>query len=85
MVEKGCCPYSYAQQPVPWGAYSRPPQKVSTHPVDGNVVALQDMHLTAIEQLAYQTQHPSDDSRAVVRLTSESPEPEPEQAASSDN
>ena len=30
MVAQGCCPYSNAQQPVPWGAYARIQQKSSS-------------------------------------------------------
>ena len=54
MVDQGCCPYSHAQQPVPWGAYARIQQKPSLAQTQHDVMALEEEVLTiAIEQLQH--------------------------------
>ena len=54
MVTQGCCPYSHAQQPVPWGAYARIQQKSSSAQTQHDVMALEEEVLTiAIEQLQH--------------------------------
>ena len=50
MVTQGCCPYSHAQQPVPWGAYARIQQKSPSVQTQHDVMALEEEVLTiAIE------------------------------------
>ena len=54
MVAQGYCPYSHAQQPVPWGAYARVQWRSSSDQTKHDVIALQEEVLTiAIEQLQY--------------------------------
>ena len=54
MGAQGCCPYSYAQQPVPWGAYARVQRKSSSAQTKHDVMALEEEVLTiAIEQLQH--------------------------------
>ena len=54
MVNQGCCPYSHAQQPVPWGAYARIERKPSAARSKHDVMALEEEELTiAIEQLQH--------------------------------
>ena len=54
MVDQGCCLYSHAQQPVPWGAYARVQRKSSSAQTKHDVMALEEEVLTiAIEQLQH--------------------------------
>ena len=54
MATQGCCPYSHAQQPVPWGAYARVQRKSSSAQTQHDVMALEEEVLTiVIEQLQH--------------------------------
>ena len=65
MVTQGCCPYSHAQQPVPWGEYARIQQKSSSAQTQQDVRALEEEVLTiAIEQLHTALQIPSASSES---------------------
>ena len=43
MVTQGCCPYSHAQQTVPWGAYARIQQKSSSVQTQHDIMAFQSV------------------------------------------
>ena len=57
MVTQGCCPYSHAQQPVPWGAYARIQQKHDFRALEEEVLTI------AIEQLPHSKSALDDTSR----------------------
>ena len=65
MVNQGCCPYSHAQQPVPWGAYARVQRLRSPVRTKHEIMALEEEQLTiALEQLQHAKSALDDTSRS---------------------
>ena len=53
MVTLGCCRYSHAQQPVPWGAYARVQRKSSARTKHDVMALEEEVLIIAIEQLQH--------------------------------
>ena len=66
IVDQGCCPYSHAPQPVPWGAYARARRKPPSARTKHKVMAFEEEQLTiTLEQLQHAKSALDDTSRSI--------------------
>ena len=65
MVTQGCCPYSHAQQPVPWGAYARIQQKSSSVQTQHDIMAFK----SALDDTSMPTDLPDDEPSEAETLS----------------